>query len=200
MYCTRNQLRLAFIEWQSCSHITIIHTTDYWFTCITISFSHQNVTQYTCTDRLFYIYTSGTTGLPKAAIIKHCRYIWIGSALRNLSGIRPGNVIYTCIPLYHLSGGVLGTNQCLIWGDTMAIRSKFSASRFWDDCIRYNCNVSVFYLAIFSCFCFSLVQKVNIISCPLLMTHRPSPSNLNITMRHNYYSFCVSFSPPRDPE
>lgn len=27
------------------------------------------------TDNLFYIYTSGTTGLPKAAIIKHFRYV-----------------------------------------------------------------------------------------------------------------------------
>ena len=26
-------------------------------------------------DRLMYIYTSGTTGLPKAAVIKHARYI-----------------------------------------------------------------------------------------------------------------------------
>lgn len=94
------------------------------------------------TDRLFYIYTSGTTGLPKAAIIKHCRYIWIGSALRNLSGIRYGNTIYTCIPLYHLSGGVLGTNQCLIWGDAMVIRNRFSASSFWSDCIKYNCNMA----------------------------------------------------------
>lgn len=93
-------------------------------------------------DRLFYIYTSGTTGLPKAAIIKHCRYIWIGSAVRNLSGLSGPNIIYTCIPLYHLSGGVLGTNQCLIWGDSMVIRSRFSASKFWEDCIKYNCNMA----------------------------------------------------------
>ena len=36
----------------------------------------------------------------------------------------------------------MGTNQCLIWGDSMVIRSKFSASRFWDDCIKYNCNMA----------------------------------------------------------
>ena len=29
------------------------------------------------TDRLLYIYTSGTTGLPKAAVIKHSRFVCV---------------------------------------------------------------------------------------------------------------------------
>ncbi|XP_015784455.1 long-chain fatty acid transport protein 4-like [Tetranychus urticae] len=93
-------------------------------------------------DRLFYIYTSGTTGLPKAAIIKHNRYYWMGAALRNLIGFRPNEVIYNCLPLYHLAGGSLGTCQCLIFGDTIALRAKFSASKFWTDCIKYNCTAA----------------------------------------------------------
>lgn len=104
-------------------------------------------------DRLFYIYTSGTTGLPKAAIIKNYRYIWMGGALRymidlgnnkyqnNLPNLECEN-IYTCLPLYHLAGGVLGTCQCLIFGDTMSIAKKFSASKFWSDCIKYKCTSS----------------------------------------------------------
>lgn len=32
--------------------------------------------------------------------------------------------------------------QCLIHGMTVVIRKKFSASRFWDDCVKYNCTVS----------------------------------------------------------
>ena len=48
--------------------------------------------------------------------------------------------IYTCLPLYHLAGGVLGTCQCLIFGDTMSIAKKFSASKFWSDCIKYKCT------------------------------------------------------------
>ncbi|RWS25338.1 Long-chain fatty acid transport protein 1-like protein [Leptotrombidium deliense] len=94
------------------------------------------------TDRLFYIYTSGTTGLPKAAIIKHCRYIWMGSALKFMIGLRSDEVIYTAIPLYHLAGGVLGSCQCVIFGSSMAIRPKFSASKFWDDCIKYKCTAA----------------------------------------------------------
>lgn len=36
----------------------------------------------------------------------------------------------------------MGIGQCLIHGMTVVIRKKFSASRFWDDCVKYNCTVS----------------------------------------------------------
>lgn len=40
------------------------------------------------------------------------------------------------------SGNIVGVGQCLLHGMTVVIRKKFSASRFWDDCIKYNCTVS----------------------------------------------------------
>lgn len=89
------------------------------------------------TDRLLYIYTSGTTGLPKAAIIKHSRYMFVGAGLRNLLCL-DNEIIYTSIPLYHLAGGIMGTSQCLIFNSAMVIKRRFSASQFWTDCIKYN--------------------------------------------------------------
>lgn len=88
-------------------------------------------------DRLFYIYTSGTTGLPKAAIIKHSRYMFVGAGLKNLLCLN-NEVIYTSIPLYHLAGGIMGTSQCLLFNSAMVIKRRFSASSFWTDCIKYN--------------------------------------------------------------
>lgn len=35
----------------------------------------------------------------------------------------------------------MGVGQCLIHGLTVVIRKKFSASRFWDDCVKYRCTV-----------------------------------------------------------
>lgn len=93
-------------------------------------------------DKLFYVYTSGTTGLPKAAIIRHARYIFLGAGANNLIGLNDNNTIYTPIPLYHAAGGALGTCQCLIFGNTLAIRDKFSASNFWSDCIKYRCTAA----------------------------------------------------------
>ncbi|XP_064258058.1 LOW QUALITY PROTEIN: long-chain fatty acid transport protein 1-like [Passer domesticus] len=92
-------------------------------------------------DRLFYIYTSGTTGLPKAAIVVHSRYYRIAAFGYFAFRMRPDDVIYTCLPLYHAAGNILGVGQCLLHGLTVVIRRKFSASRFWDDCVKYRCTV-----------------------------------------------------------
>ncbi|NXN95684.1 S27A1 protein, partial [Rhinopomastus cyanomelas] len=92
-------------------------------------------------DRLFYIYTSGTTGLPKAAIVVHSRYFRIAAFGYFAYRMRPDDVLYNCLPLYHSAGNIMGVGQCLIHGLTVVIRKKFSASRFWDDCARYRCTI-----------------------------------------------------------
>ncbi|XP_029364518.1 long-chain fatty acid transport protein 1a isoform X2 [Echeneis naucrates] len=92
-------------------------------------------------DRLFYIYTSGTTGLPKAAIVVHSRYYRIAAFGYYAFSMRPDDIIYDCLPLYHSAGNIMGVGQCLIHGLTVVVKKKFSASRFWEDCIKYNCTV-----------------------------------------------------------
>ncbi|XP_077986704.1 long-chain fatty acid transport protein 4-like [Glandiceps talaboti] len=93
------------------------------------------------TDKLFYIYTSGTTGLPKAAIITHARFVYMADGMYKCFHMRPDDVIYCTLPLYHSAGGIVGAGQTIINGVTTVIRKKFSASRFWDDCIEYNCTI-----------------------------------------------------------
>uniref|UniRef100_A0A2K5I3Z3 long-chain-fatty-acid--CoA ligase n=1 Tax=Colobus angolensis palliatus TaxID=336983 RepID=A0A2K5I3Z3_COLAP len=92
-------------------------------------------------DRLFYIYTSGTTGLPKAAIVVHSRYYRMAAFGHHAYRMQAADVLYDCLPLYHSAGNIIGVGQCLIYGMTVVLRKKFSASRFWDDCIKYNCTV-----------------------------------------------------------
>ncbi|KAG5832771.1 hypothetical protein ANANG_G00294670 [Anguilla anguilla] len=92
-------------------------------------------------DRLFYIYTSGTTGLPKAAIVVHSRYYRIAAFGYHAFGMRPDDIIYDCLPLYHSACNIMGVGQCLINGLTVVVKKKFSASRFWEDCIKHNCTV-----------------------------------------------------------
>ncbi|XP_062487058.1 long-chain fatty acid transport protein 1 [Pezoporus occidentalis] len=92
-------------------------------------------------DRLFYIYTSGTTGMPKAAIVVHSRYYRIAAFGYYAYKMHPDDVLYNCLPLYHSAGNIMGIGQCLIHGLTVVIRKKFSASRFWDDCVKYRCTI-----------------------------------------------------------
>ncbi|KAF3687397.1 Long-chain fatty acid transport protein 1 [Channa argus] len=92
-------------------------------------------------DRLFYIYTSGTTGMPKAAVVVHSRYYRIVACTFHSFGLCPDDIIYNCLPLYHSAGTIMGVGQCLLFGLTVVIKKKFSASRFWDDCVKHNCTV-----------------------------------------------------------
>ncbi|XP_022239313.1 long-chain fatty acid transport protein 4-like isoform X2 [Limulus polyphemus] len=93
-------------------------------------------------DRLFYIYTSGTTGLPKAAIIKHSRFIWLGTCTRWMLNMPDNEIYYTSLPLYHSAAGLIFVCQAVVHGDTVALRRKFSASKFWEDCITFNATVA----------------------------------------------------------
>ncbi|XP_067877322.1 long-chain fatty acid transport protein 1-like isoform X2 [Heterodontus francisci] len=92
-------------------------------------------------DRLFYIYTSGTTGMPKAAIVVHSRYYRMAAFAYYGFRMRHDDIIYDCLPLYHSAGNIVGVGQCLLHGLTVVIKKKFSASRFWDDCVKYNCTI-----------------------------------------------------------
>ncbi|XP_058825807.1 long-chain fatty acid transport protein 4 isoform X2 [Topomyia yanbarensis] len=93
-------------------------------------------------DRLLYIYTSGTTGLPKAAVITHSRFVFITAAIHVMSGFRSDDIFYTPLPLYHTAGGMMSCGQALLFGATVAIRKKFSASQYFVDCQKYNCTVA----------------------------------------------------------
>ncbi|XP_044268759.1 long-chain fatty acid transport protein 4 [Tribolium madens] len=93
-------------------------------------------------DRLVYIYTSGTTGLPKAAVINSSRYIFIAAAIHWLAGFKSSDCFYTPLPLYHTAGGCMSVGQMLIYGATLVIRKKFSASAYFSDCEKYKCTIA----------------------------------------------------------
>ena len=70
------------------------------------------------------------------------RYMSMASSFRFGSSITPNDVMYCALPLYHTNGGILGVGQVVLYGNTLALRRKFSASNFWNDCIKYKCTVS----------------------------------------------------------
>ncbi|KAK0179553.1 hypothetical protein PV327_005295 [Microctonus hyperodae] len=94
-------------------------------------------------DNLLYIYTSGTTGLPKAVLIPNSRYLLVTMATYHMLGLRPASdVMYNPIPLYHMAGGLVGTGCALVKGIPSVLRTKFSVSAYWTDCIKYNCTLA----------------------------------------------------------
>ncbi|KAK6618914.1 hypothetical protein RUM44_003295 [Polyplax serrata] len=93
-------------------------------------------------DKLLYIYTSGTTGLPKAAVITGARFIFLSGAIHYLAGFKTNDRYYTPLPLYHTAGGCVLMGQMIIFGSTVVIRKKFSATSYFADCKTYECTVA----------------------------------------------------------
>ena len=93
-------------------------------------------------DTAIYLFTSGTTGLPKAAPGSHNKFLkaYGGFGLMSLA-MRPEDVFYCTLPLYHGTGLVVCWGSVLAGGSALALRRKFSASAFWDDVRRYDATV-----------------------------------------------------------
>ncbi|GIW45052.1 MAG: long-chain-acyl-CoA synthetase [Candidatus Binatia bacterium] len=91
-----------------------------------------------------YIYTSGTTGLPKAAIVRHARFMMGGLGLSALLGIGQDDVMYAPLPLYHGESNFVGFAVALRAGAGFASRRRFSASGFLDDVRRHGATAFVY--------------------------------------------------------
>jgi acyl-CoA synthetase (AMP-forming)/AMP-acid ligase II len=78
--------------------------------------------------------------LPKAAIIAHLKLL-SAMAFAHMAEAKAGvDTIYTCLPLFHSAAGVIGCSF-LLNGCTMALRRKFSARSFFEDCAKHGATV-----------------------------------------------------------
>jgi fatty-acyl-CoA synthase len=92
-------------------------------------------------DTALLIYTSGTTGLPKAARISHARLLAWAHWFAGMMDATAQDRMYNCLPLYHSVGGVVAVGALLVSGGSVVIRPGFSASRFWDEVVDYDCTL-----------------------------------------------------------
>ncbi len=96
-------------------------------------------------DKAFYIFTSGTTGMPKASVMTHYRWL---RALAGFGGLgmrlTSDDTLYCCLPLYHNNALTVAVSSVLNSGATLALGKSFSASKFWDEIIRYQATAFVY--------------------------------------------------------
>lgn len=80
------------------------------------------------------IYTSGTTGLPKGTIMDRAREIRL-TAPGSPNGLvlKPGDRMYTCLPMFHGAGHGLCVAPCAGVGATVVLSRKFSHQTFWPE-------------------------------------------------------------------
>jgi fatty-acyl-CoA synthase len=96
-------------------------------------------------DKAFYIFTSGTTGMPKASVMTHYRWLRALAGCGGL-GVRltSRDTLYCCLPLYHNNALTVAVSSVLNSGATLALGKSFSASKFWDEVIRYDATAFVY--------------------------------------------------------
>jgi fatty-acyl-CoA synthase len=96
-------------------------------------------------DKAFYIFTSGTTGMPKASVMTHYRWL---RALAGFGGLgmrlTSDDTLYCCLPLYHNNALTVALSSVLNSGSALALGKSFSASKFWDEVIRYDATAFVY--------------------------------------------------------
>ena len=89
---------------------------------------------------LFYIYTSGTTGLPKAVIFTNSRWTLAYGTYGHVIDLKPNDVMYCTLPLYHATGIVVCWCGVIASSATLAIRRKYSTSSFWKDVKKFDAS------------------------------------------------------------
>jgi crotonobetaine/carnitine-CoA ligase len=93
-------------------------------------------------DLCMLMYTAGTTGLPKAISF------WQGKLLGGLNVktlmklsilvTHPKDVVFTPLPLFHSNALFLSTFASYLSGLSLVLAKKFSATRHWDICRKYD--------------------------------------------------------------
>ncbi|MEM9971072.1 MAG: AMP-binding protein [Pseudomonadota bacterium] len=83
------------------------------------------------TDHALLMYTSGTTGRPKGVLHSHASLLaggWTTAIAHALSDEDRG---FCILPIYHINGLCVTVMGSLVSGGSLAVVSRFSASRFW---------------------------------------------------------------------
>ena len=90
------------------------------------------------------MYTSGTTGPSKGVMISHRHAYTYAHGNFELMDLRPGDVYYAPLPLFHIAGQWAMCYSSMIAGSAAVVTEKFSVERFWDDARRFGATVSFF--------------------------------------------------------
>ena len=78
------------------------------------------------------MYTSGTTGQPKGVVHTHSSLLaggWTTAVAHELS---PADRGFCVLPIYHINGLCVTMMGALVSGGSLAMASRFSVSKFWD--------------------------------------------------------------------
>ena len=83
-------------------------------------------------DHALLMYTSGTTGKPKGVVHSHASLLAGGWTTAIAHALAPQDRGFCVLPIYHINGLCVTVMGALVSGGSLAMASKFSTSKFWD--------------------------------------------------------------------
>ncbi len=92
-------------------------------------------------DDLAVLYTSGTTSRPKGVLVTNANYVFLGEQISKNVGLGPGDRWLITLPLFHGNAQYYSVMTALTAGASVAVMSRFSASRLMRQAARHGCTV-----------------------------------------------------------
>ncbi|MDE2368995.1 MAG: AMP-binding protein [Burkholderiales bacterium] len=86
------------------------------------------------------MYTSGTTGRPKGVMLSHAALAANALAIGIEHGLGPDDRVLGVLPLYHINAFVVTMLAPLAHRGSVALTSRFSSHRFWEQAQRSACT------------------------------------------------------------
>ena len=85
--------------------------------------------------------TSGSTGRPKGVPLPERLLLHGARCVAGHHELKPGERMYSPLPLFHINAQVVGVLACLVSGATLVVDARFHRSGFWD--VLERCGVTV---------------------------------------------------------
>ena len=96
-------------------------------------------------DMLMMQYTSGTTSKPKGVLITHAAFLYGSRCIAEATQLRSEDRHMVVLPLFHMAAQIHAVIPALLVGASMLMTERFSASRFFDQALAYDCTAAALF-------------------------------------------------------
>ncbi len=98
-------------------------------------------------DRLAIMFTSGTTSQPKGVVLTQANYAFTGDVMAAAAALGPGDRQLVSLPLFHANAQYYSFAAAISVGASVALMSRFSASRFTTQVARHQATHASLFAA-----------------------------------------------------